>query len=80
MKQVRLHTYASSVDSLSRSEFVSLSRVRKCRNYSDHAPFQPRPPPRVLALALFTVALPRARPTPRPRVPLDLNIGAFLIG
>ena len=37
-----------------------------------------RPPPRVLALALFTVALPRARPTPRPLVPLDRNMGAFL--
>jgi hypothetical protein len=36
------------------------------------------PPPRVLALALLTVALPRARPTPRPRVPLDRNMGAFL--
>lgn len=29
-------------------------------------------------LALFTVARPLANPTPRPRVPLDLNIGAFL--
>lgn len=28
--------------------------------------------------ARFTVALPRARPTPRPRVPRDLNMGAFL--
>jgi hypothetical protein len=28
--------------------------------------------------ARLTVALPRARPTPRPRVPRDLNIGAFL--
>jgi hypothetical protein len=36
----------------------------------------PRPP--VVALALMTVARPRARPTPRPRVPLDRNIGAFL--
>ena len=36
------------------------------------------PPPRVLALALLTVALPRARPTPRPLVPLDRNMGAFL--
>ena len=36
------------------------------------------PPPRVLALALLTVARPRARPTPRPLVPLDRNMGAFL--
>ncbi len=29
------------------------------------------------ALARLTVALPLAKPTPRPLVPLDLNIGAF---
>ena len=29
------------------------------------------------ALALLTVALPLARPTPRPLVPLLLNMGAF---
>lgn len=34
--------------------------------------------PRRPALALFTVALPLARPTPRPLVPLLLNMGAFL--
>ena len=33
-------------------------------------------PPR--ALALLTVALPRARPTPLPFTPLLLNMGAFL--
>lgn len=36
----------------------------------------PQRPPRT-PLALFTVALPRARPTPLPRVPRDLNMGAF---
>ena len=35
-------------------------------------------PPRPLALALLTVALPRARPTPLPFTPLLLNMGAFL--
>jgi len=30
-------------------------------------------------LALLTVALPLANPTPRPLVPLDRNMGAFLL-
>ncbi len=38
----------------------------------------PHPLPPLCPLALFTVALPLAKPTPRPLVPLDLNIGAFL--
>jgi len=41
---------------------------------SSHAPLAPLPEPR----ALFTVALPLARPTPRPRVAFARNIGAFL--
>ena len=34
-----------------------------------------RPP--LCPLALLTVALPLAKPTPLPLVPLDLNMGAF---
>ena len=49
---------------------------RPCRRRPFAFPPFYRPPrwPR----ARFTVALPLARPTPRPRVPRDLNIGAFL--
>lgn len=36
------------------------------------------PLPPLCSLARFTVALPLAIPTPRPRVPLCLNMGAFL--